>query len=394
MGAAGADPQIPPQILHVDDDEESRAQARDYLEGEEIGGWGRPQVESLGTFTDALARLETHRIDLVVLDVRLGGYEPHDESPDEEAGVRTLEEIRSRRFVPVIFWTGLPERARHLEDPLVRVLDKTDGLPALVAAVQGLFDTGLPTVNRALLRLIEEEQRRYMWDFVARHWSELSQGGDQTALAYLLVRRLGRSLSGPGIERLAQELGGSESGSAAQGTIHASEMYIVPSLEDTKPGVGDLFREVSDDGDLWWLVVTPSCDIEWEKAERVVLAACDSIDHDGRIQRWRETDNANNRQRVKDLIGHKTGGQDDRYLFLPAAPTIPDLVADFQRLRTVTPEELDVMDRVASLVSPFAEAMVSRFTRYFGRVGTDDLDVDTIMNRLRGGAPMEQPSNP
>jgi hypothetical protein len=138
-------------------------------------------------------------------------------------------------------------------------------------------------------------------------------------------------------------------------------------------------------------LVTPSCDIEWDKAERVVLAACEPVDQDARIQKWRETNTGTNRRRVEDLISHKTGGQDDRYLFLPAAPTIPDLVADFQRLRSVTPEELGAMDRIASLISPFPEAMVSRFIRYFGRVGTEDLDVETIMNRLREAGSPEAP---
>ncbi len=43
--------------------------------------------------------------------------------------------------------------------------------------------------------------------------------------------------------------------------------------------------------------------------------------------------------------------------------------------------------RSASLVSPFAEAAVSRFTRYFGRVGTDDPDVDAVMVRLWAARP-------
>ena len=384
---APAEPPIPAQILHVDDDAESLEQAREYLQGEEIGGWGEAQVESLQTFSDALALLETRRFDLVILDVRLGGYEPVDAPPEEEEGARTLEEIRRRRFVPLVFWTGLPERARHLEGPLVRVRNKTDGLPALVEAVRDLFNTRLPAVNRALLRLIEDEQRQYMWAFVARHWSELSEGADHMELAYLLARRLGRSLSGPGIQRLAADLGGRGPRSPAPGRIQSAEMYLVPPLPDTRPGVGDLFRDdTGEGGGTWWLVVTPSCDLEHDKAEAVVLAACDRLHDDPRLLAWRENpESGNRRRRVSDLVEHKTGGQNDRHLFLPSAPTIPDLLVDFQRLRSVTPEELGAMQHVASLVSPFAEAMVSRFTRYFGRVGTDDLDVDAIMGRLRGG---------
>jgi CheY-like chemotaxis protein len=382
-GARGAESLVPAQILHVDDDDVSLGQAREFLQEEDVGGWGHSQVHSLQSFTDALGYLETHRVDLVILDVRLGGYEPVDTAPEDEQGVRTLDEIRTRRFVPIVFWTGLPGQVRHLQGPLVRILDKTDGLPALLDEVRRLFDTHLPAVNRALIHLLEEEQRRYMWKFVAENWDQLSEDGDHRALAYLLARRLGRSLSGQGIEQMAEELG-TGLGRPTPGKIHATEIYIVPPLDGTNPAVGDLFCEtVAPDTQLWWLAVTPSCDLEWNKAEWVVLAACQRDESDQRIRAWLDADTADTRRKVQDLMANKLGGQNDRLLFLPAAPTIPGLIADFQRLSSVTREQLDAMRRVASLASPFAEAMVSRFTRYFGRVGTDDLDIQEVMARLR-----------
>lgn len=381
---------IPPQILHVDDEPEVLEQVRDYLQGEEVGDWGRPRVTSLQRFEDALAALETSRFDLMILDVRLGGHEDQEVAPEEEEGVRTLAQIKVRRFLPIVFWTGLPSKVEHLSGPLIHVLEKTGGLDGLVASVRELFATGLPALNRALRHLVEDEQRRYMWDFAADHWQELREGGDHMALAYLLVRRLGRSLSGPGIQRVAAELGGGPPGTPIPGTIHAAEMYIVPPLPNTSPGVADLFKEVTDAGDTWWLVVTPSCDIEHDKADYVMLARCEPTADDSRLQAWLESDSAASKRKVRDLVNHKTGGQDDRHLFLPAAPTIPNLVADFQRVRSVTRAELDAMERVASLASPFAESTVSRFVRYFGRVGTDDLDVDAIMEGLRTAAPVQQ----
>jgi CheY-like chemotaxis protein len=359
---------------------------RDFLQGEEIPGWGKPQVISIESFDEALGELEAHRFDLMILDVRLGGHEEQDVPPEEEEGARTLQQIKERRFVPVIFWTGLPGKVEHLASPLIHVLEK-GRLDALIGSVGDLFTTRLPALNRALRHLIEDEQRRYMWEFVASHWEELRAGGDDMALAYLLVRRLGRSLSGPGIERVAAELGHGAGGAPAPNKVHAAEMYIIPPLQDTEPGVADLYRGTSEDGDRWWLVVTPSCDLEHSKAEWVVLAKCAPVDQDPRLQKWWGSESAGNTSKLRDLLDHKTGGQEDRHLFLPQALTIPDLVVDFQQLRSVLGTELDAMERVASLVSPFAEAAVSRFTRYFGRVGTDDLDVDAIMTRLKEAQP-------
>jgi len=384
-----SDQLIPAQILHVDDDPEALDDLRDFLQGEEIPGWRLPEVTGIKSFGNALSELEARRFDLMILDVRLGGHEEQDVAPEQEEGARTLEQIKQRRFLPVIFWTGLPGKVEHLASPLIRVLEKGD-LDALIATVRELFATRLPALNRALRHLIEDEQRHYMWGFVAEHWDELRAGGDDMALAYLLVRRLGRSLSGPGIETVAAELG--DAGPPPPpNKIHAAEMYIVPPLQGTAPGVADLFCERSgENGDRWWLVMTPSCDLERGKAEWVVLAACAPVGEDSRLQKWWESESGGNTAKLRDLLDHKTGGQDDRHLFLPQALTIPDLVADFQRLRSVTRDDLDGMERVASLASPFAEAAVSRFGRYFGRVGTDDLDVEAIKTRLKDARPPAQ----
>lgn len=378
--------QIPAQILHVDDDHEVLAQVAEYLEGEELEGWGRPQVVGITSFDAALRTLEERRFDLVILDVRLGGHDQQDLAPAEEEGVRTLDEIRRRRFVPVVFWTGLPGTVEHLASALVRVGGKADHLGNLGEAVSGLFATGLPAVNRALRHLIEEEQRRYMWEFVAEHWDALRQEGDHTGLAYLLVRRLGRSLSGPGIHRVAAELGGGGPAAPAAGAIQAAEMYIVPPLPDTSVGVSEILHEEVDGEAYWWFVLTPSCDLEHsEKLDRVLMAECRSAGDDPRVVDWIAQDSASKKAKVRDLVSHKTGGQDDRWLFLPAAPTIPALVVDFQRLRSVPVEELGAMRRVGSLTSPFAEAAVNRFGRYYGRIGTDDLDVSALMDQMRAG---------
>jgi len=50
---------------------------------------------------------------------------------------------------------------------------------------------------------------------------------------------------------------------------------------------------------------------------------------------------------------------------------------------TLQREHMGGLERLASLDSPFAEALLARFTRYFGRLGTPDLDVAVLLQRLR-----------
>ena len=166
---------LPARILHVDDDQEVLDEARQYLEGEEVSDWGHPEVVGISSFDEALNFLERERFDLVVLDVRLGSAQEEVDIEDE-AGFVALRQIRDRRFVPIVFWTGLPGAVQHLASELVLVREKTELLPVLSEAINSLFETRLPAVNRALLRLMEDEQRRYMWDF-RRRALERAKGG-------------------------------------------------------------------------------------------------------------------------------------------------------------------------------------------------------------------------
>jgi CheY-like chemotaxis protein len=375
--------ELPPQILHVDDDGEVLEQVADYVGQVEISRWGAPEITSINDFDNALATLEKQRFDLLILDVRLGGHENDDAAPEEEEGVRTLAAIKARRFLPIIFWTGLPRKVEDLTGPLVRAVSKDSGLKNLSESVTELFSTGLPHVNRGLRRLVEEEQRAYMWDFVAEHWEDLRQPEDHAGLAYLLVRRLGRSFSDTGIATLAERLAAPDAPPPMPppGTMHPSEMYIVPPIPGSEPAVSELLRDAAGN---WLFTLTPSCDLAHSgKLDYVILAECAPAEKDGRVIAWlKDQGSKGTTSKLKDLIEGKTGGQEDRWIFLPAAPTIPPLVVDLQRLRSMPLDEFRQLTRIASLASPFAEAAVNRFGRYLGRVGTDDLDGKLVMNRF------------
>lgn len=374
------------RFLLVDDDAQLCGEVKEFLEGERVDG---PEegvhVEALTDFGRALDLLEAQRFDLVILDVRLGSYEG---ARDEEVGIRTLEAIQQTRFVPVVFYTGLPKPVQDLETPLVRVVEKTAGFARLLEVVQEVFNTRLPAVNRALVRHLETVQQKYMWDFVAKHWKDLSATADHSSLAYLLARRLAMSLSGHGIQEFAQELGDPGAQAVVEGRAHPAQYYILPP-EEASPLAGDLFHGQIGDRTGHWLLLTPSCDLVTgrEKAELVLLAACLLLTDQPEYQGWRDSlpDPANSvRARFASLLRNNRGGgyQPERYFFLPAAFMLPDMVVDFQQLVARPRGDLAGLARLASLDSPFTEALLARFTRYFGRLGIPDLDLDAIIERL------------
>lgn len=375
-------------LLFVDDDPETCEQVARYL-GEQVvvEPDGKLKVDTEVDFNKALDRLESSHYDFVVLDVRFG---PWDEEREEEAGIITLDLIKNRRFVPVIFYTGLPNKVRHLETPLIRIIEKTEGVTKILSTIKEIFATKIPIVNRALLRHVEEVQRDYMWDFVARNWEKFGDTPDRTSLAYLLARRLAKSLDGPGIQQLAEELGDTTGVWCGEDNVHPMMYYVIPPIS-AEPTTGDIFSKSIDDQTEYTVLLTPSCDIDKGKAEWMLFARCLLLSEQPEYVEFAQ--NPGDRKakgKIKSLLNdNREGKQPERFKFLPSVIDLPDMVVDFQQLMAITLDEFNSLkeqgklERIASLDSPYAEALIARFTRYFGRLGVPDLHIGLIADRLK-----------
>ena len=376
------------RLLVADDEPDICRQVKEYLDDATLTADGdeRLVVETVTNFDSVTSAVEHHRVDLLILDVRM---QVQAQSHEKEAGERVLEEIQQKRFIPIVFYTGLAHLVKYLETPLVRVVEKTQGLSYLEGVVQEVFQTGLPQVNRALVRHLETVQRDYMWEFVASNWEDISRDGDRLSLAYLLARRLVSSLSGPGIQQLATDLGDALVPDGDNEKVHPMRFYVLPPVEGQSPQSGDLFQGSINDTDGYWILLTPSCDMVQgrEKARWVIFARCESLEQQPEFTNWQAAlPNPSNNvdQALKSLLGNnRRQNQSERFYYLPGVLTLPHLLVDFQQLGTLPLNQLSNLNHMASLDSPFSEALLARFTRYFGRLGTPDLDVDGLVTRLR-----------
>jgi CheY-like chemotaxis protein len=183
----------PWRILVVDDDTLASEQIERKLSASKFGSTAVAEVTTTVNFSEAIHRLEDCRFDLTVLDVRYG--QAGGKQPRVHAGIRTLETIRRTRFLPVVFYTGVA----HLVDelaifPLVTVVRKTAGVNELATQVSRVFRSGLPSIGRLLNRELEEAQRQYMWEFVAKHWRDVEALHDPERLAKVLASRIAASM--------------------------------------------------------------------------------------------------------------------------------------------------------------------------------------------------------
>ena len=380
----------PWRVLVVDDDVDVCKQLKDFLEDETVEPDNSAlAVEYQTDFEAALAVLETERFDLLILDVRVndGG------GADEEAGIRTLKEVQGRRFLPVIYNTNIPEHVRDLESPLIRVVEKSGGTAPLLAATREVFQDQLPLINRLLLAHFEDVQREYMWGFVGKHWDALGADEDRAGLAHLLARRLALSLSQDGVDKLVERLGGTGV-ATPEGSVEPMRYYVMPPVEKTFLA-GDIFCDTAGESHEYWMLLTPSCDLANEpiKADHLLLARCVALETQLEYTSWKDALPDPGKEAINDLArllsNSRLKGQADRVFFFPGALAMPHLLVDLQQLKTISYEDLQALARVASLDSPFSEAIIARFTRYFGRIGLPNLNVDGVIERLRGAAATE-----
>jgi hypothetical protein len=164
-------------------------------------------------------------------------------------------------------------------------------------------------------------------------------------------------------------------------------MYIRPPIGPHR-FAGDILREKKDGAEYYWLILTPSCDFAQGKVKQAVLAKCERLEEQEEYKAW-ISDTTKTGKLEALIVDNRTGKhetvklQPERFKFLPGTFFLPDLLADFQQLRSVPVELLTTFEPIATLDSPFAEAILARFARYLGRLGTPDIDEKVVLDRLK-----------
>lgn len=327
-------------------------------------------------FNEAKSKALKTKYDLAVLDLR------DDASDDDLKGREILESLREAHFLPVIFYSGFAQKVESLRTPFVEVVVKGEGDVALLrSAVQRIFSTRLPH----LIRHIHDQQKEYLWNHIDEFWKSSGPICDPEDLAYLLARRLGNSLKGSAIRSFLQPV------PVNADVIHPVEMYIWPPLGETKQ-TGDLLKYK----ESFFVVLNPACDFAKGKVEYLIVVECVSLETCDEyleiqaIKRTNKEPEANKVGLLKSLVSDYRSGkgvQPERFKFLPETVFMKALVVDFQRLSSFSSDSEFFVnaERIATLDTPFAESLLSKFSRYYGRIGTPDLESVNITKKIVDG---------
>lgn len=357
------------KILLVDDEEKIGKDTAELLSLEKIDEI-KLEVDFLQDYPKAIPKLDKNDYDIAIFDLFKG---TPSETNIERFGEELLEELRKTCFVPVIFFTGLIKPVEHLKSNIIKVVRKSDGVPALKAEIKNILDSRILYIKKSLDNYIKESMRKYFWEFVQPEWDKLKYH-DDVSLGYLLIRRLANSLSKEQAITLLDDP------KISLNKAHPMEFYIYPPIQ-TEYETGDILTKENNS----YVILTPSCDFvprpkNRRKAEWTLLVKCKPLTETEESNKYNENkEDTTSKDKLKRLIESR---KSDRYFFIPAAPFVANSILDFQNVIAVVYAELGTYKKVARLDDPFAQSMQSSFNRYFNRVGFPDIDSDYIIKDL------------
>ncbi len=307
--------------------------------------------------------------DIVVLDVRRDKTETAGEDPYR--GRLVYSEIREARFVPIIFWTALPQNViDQRTPPLVDVFPKEE-LELIPNAIRAAINSGTAGVMADIESRVAAVMRLHLWEELAPHWEEDTAGGRPEELAHILITRVAHSLQDQALPEL---------------TSRPSHCYLYPSVSERfRPG--DLLHRLVGEDREWWVVLTPACDLEHDgKVDFVLLGKASLLTTHPKYTSWALTQSNGKWSELNEVLKGKVA----RYHYLPKFRDIPDLVLDLERTQSVPVSELGGFKRTASLVSPYGEALLAKYSHFRGRIGTPDLNSASVKERLTAAANLQK----
>jgi CheY-like chemotaxis protein len=355
-------------ILFVDDDDKLRKNLVELFDEESIEGHTLIASE-VSTFEEGKKLVSENDFDIVILDLYKG--EPKD--GNEKLGLEVLEQIQSVAFIPVIFYSGLTKDLAGLESEIVSVVNKGDGgVEQLKVEITRIIKSNIALIKRKVYEHVKVTLRDYFWKTVHEEKKVIEPVKNDVSIGYLLLRRLAYSLSKENIKTL---LGDDK---INKDKAHPMEFYIYPSDSGEYEAGEILFKE-----DKYYVTLTPSCDFIAEgsrsrKVGQVLLAVAIPLTETEQYKKY-SGNKEKYKQALSELIESRKG---DRYFFLPGTPFIENLILDFQNKTMVNYDDLNTFRRVAKLDMPFAQSMISGFTRYYNRIGFPDIDSQYIINKL------------
>ena len=117
------------------------------------------------SFEEGLSRLESRRYDVVITDL---AFRSEPGGPIDFQGIKTIENIRGKRFCPIVAYSSRSKPEDLFEGVFLRFADKARGNDDIVAKLQEVLSSGVPEIARRLHDELDGVGGRYLGIFLKK----------------------------------------------------------------------------------------------------------------------------------------------------------------------------------------------------------------------------------
>jgi hypothetical protein len=369
------------KILVIEDTDDVAERLKSAIEWKMRNIGHDPEVEICNDFETAPRILRRFRPHAVTLDLKRDPIDDHAAKP-------AWEVVRQEHFCPVLFYSAVPIPSDVLETelPFARYLRKVADRTGDEAAAAEIIGGFVPHIQ-GLQNLWNDVERRYaqsLQKVSSLIWkSEKEENARAEALIRITRRRLAATLEHP----LGREA-----------NIKAWEQFIYPPI-DVSLCTGDILKKnggIGEPGDFR-VILSPPCDLVAEPTRHpvaeVLCAKCVTVRHPDVLRKTSlkafKVDGQPNTNLPTQLGNKLSGDKCDGMIVIPKLEGVfPAMVLDLKSFEMIDRAKIalyqesvaadSVYVRLASMDSPFREALSWRFTHSVGRPGYPLMDETSL----------------
>lgn len=365
------------KLIIVEDDERQIKLYKDAIDEFNTGAAIKIEIEIGNNLEEGLEQIRKSAFDAAIIDLRLGGDDM------TGRGKEIIKTIKKDLRFPVFVLTAYPG---DLDDDLKRsnvfykVYKQTEkDTIEVLREMTDIYKTGITKIM-GRKGIIDNTLQKVFWENIAdsmEYWEK--EVKDEDKIEKVLSRHILAHLS-ESLKLTKKE---------AFEKCHPAEVYIMPPIKKDF-FTGDILQ--SKTSEEYFLILTPACDMELRKqkddgnwityrnADKIILAKLIEFNQVTEVNAYITTPSNIKKKEVEKYIKNT---KKERYYCLPSfGARIPGFLIDFQDINRISTGGVNIYDRIASVNEPFLKDIIARFTSYYARQGSPDLDTDLILKKL------------
>jgi len=361
------------KILIVEDDDPTIQSYRDNIESFSKSTGNIIEVSVLKKLEEALDFLATAELDAVIIDLRLSS------NSSELEGMQIVEEIYGKLRFPIFIVSGSIGQVEREETSFLKKRSRDGSFKDILCEISDIYNTGITKILGKRGE-IDSYLNNIFWSHISNSldiWiddrSRTPVEKQKSLLRYTLLH-------------MQEYLELTEDSDFDR--YHPAEIYIQPSMKENV-FTGDIVMNSNNDSQCY-IILTPSCDLAQSKAKDILLVKIETtnciLNEKINILKRGSGNTEQLAAARTDLTKLISNNFSNKYHFLPAYKNLQPGLVNFQKVLSIRIGDLKKeYNVIASVNSSFSKDIIARFSYYYSRQGSPDLDYEEVCNSLISG---------